>query len=548
MMGGTEGGESMNRVIAASSIVVVVALTALVPGSGLASSSATRLPAGLVAAIHARLGAGAIRSASAAGGTVGDPYLGLAVSLSADGTTALVGAPGVAGEKGAAYIFHTSDAGSWTSASTPVATLTHGHRAETSLFGLTASLSADGTTAFVGAPLAGGGLFGAGAIYEFHASAEDAWASSSAPTATLTIKHSALVGISIALTPDGKTLVVGVPFYDSLAGGAYVFHVASEGAWATTSTPTALLTNSLESRDDLGVGFAVAISGDGTTALISDDGNPGGGGAYVYNVSADDAWTSSSTPTAILTDASSGQDDGLGASVALSADGTVALLGAPGAASKQGAADVFHSSGEAAWATTTTPTATLSNGGGSGGDEFGVNLAVSTDGTTALVFAPGAGKSRGAAYVFRASGEGAWADTALPNATLTNSAGHPKDKLGIGALSNDGATVLAGAPGVDLRTGAAEVFHVADESSWATSGAPNAILTDKALAACVVPKLKGLRISYAKYELSAGRCSVGKVIMVHSKSKKGHGRVLSQSKKAGKRLAIGAKVVLRVGK
>ena len=45
----------------------------------------------------------------------GDPQMGTSVAVSADGTTALVAAPGVAKETGAVYVFHAAGAGSWTS-------------------------------------------------------------------------------------------------------------------------------------------------------------------------------------------------------------------------------------------------------------------------------------------------------------------------------------------------------------------------------------------------------------------------------------------------
>ena len=530
-----------------ASAIAVVVTAAFLPGSGFGSSAAAvrggqaHIPAALAKAIHARLGAGTIRS-SAASNTI-DPDFGIAVALSADGTTALAGAPGVAGDNGAAYIFHSSDAGSWSSSGTPTATLTkHG----AFLFGLSVALSPDGTTAFVGAPLNGKSLFGAGAIYVFHVSAEDAWASSSNPMAKLTAaSNGVFLGIALAVSADGTTIVAGAPFLNTIAGGAYIFHASSESAWASTSTPTATLTDAAESSDDGFAGAVVAMSADGTTVLISDAGNPDGGGAFLFHASAENAWASSVTPTAILTDTGSGPDDFLGDALALSADGTLALLGAPGAFSNTGAADVFHSSGAAAWTTTSTPTATLTKSGVSPGDEFGFNLAVSNDGTNALVFAPGYSSRRGAGYIFHASGEGAWASTSTPTATLTNSGGHPKDILNVGVFSADGATVLAGAPGVKLETGAADVFHVADESSWASSSTPNATLAVDKLAACVVPKLKGKKLRAAKEALAVGRCTLGKVRKVRAKT---HGRVLSQSKKPGARLAIAAKVNIRVGK
>src|SRR5579885_995102 len=82
--------------------------------------------------------------------------VGWADSVSADGTTELVGAPGVAGGKGAVYVYHVSDAGSWTSSSTPVATLTSKAGKIGDALGYSVALSPDGTTAFVGAPGRGG--------------------------------------------------------------------------------------------------------------------------------------------------------------------------------------------------------------------------------------------------------------------------------------------------------------------------------------------------------------------------------------------------------
>ena len=281
------------RLVMASVIAVVTA--AFLPGSGFGSSAAAAraahaIPAGLAAAIHARFGAaGAIGSSSAPHGQRGPAHFGFSVALSADGTTALVGAPHVHGGGGAAYVFHVSDGGSWSSSDTPTAALTHTDPSESHQFGFDVALSADGTTAFVGAP----GPFDQpdGAIYVFHVAAEDAWASSSAPTATLTGATVPLLGYVLAVSPDGTTIVAGDPDTNGSAGGAVVFHVSGEGAWATTSTPTASLSNAGESGNDQAVGISVAISGDGTTALVSDALSPTGGGAYVYHVAAENAGT-----------------------------------------------------------------------------------------------------------------------------------------------------------------------------------------------------------------------------------------------------------------
>ena len=447
------------RFVMASAIAVLLAAAFLSGSAGRSSAAAVRgaqkIPAGLADAIHARFGAGAIRTGWAAQVAEG-PGLGFSVSLSSDGTTALVGAPDAGSlstvfgvcchwRNGAAFVFHVSSAGSWSSTSTPVATLGPGHAA-TYGAGWEVALSEDGTTAFVGAPSDGG----RGVIYVFHVAAEDAWAFSSKSKATLT-SNSIYLG-QMAVSSDGTTLVVNAP--DTEGGMALVFHVASEGAWATTSSPTATLTNEAG-------GSGVAISGDGTTVLLSDYGQyEEGGGASVYHVSAG-CLSDDSTPNAVLSDDGiTGQYSWFGASLALSDDGTVAL-----ASTSFRTVDVFHASSAAAWATTYTPTAILSNAGGSDADYFGeAGVSVSSDGTTALVDAPGLAK-RGGAFIFHVASEGAWATTTAPTATLT--AAHVTGTLEeIGALSADGATVVLGVPDVNWETGEADLFHAASASSW----------------------------------------------------------------------------------
>jgi hypothetical protein len=537
------------RLVTTSAIAVVLGATCLT-GAGVGSSAAAArdargIPAGLAAAIRDRFGPEAMRSAWAARAMEG-PLLGVSVALSADGTTALVGAPNVGPlskgfgvcchwRDGAAFVFHVSSAGSWSSTDTPIATLRPDNHDGFGA-GSEIALSADGTTASVGAPSDGG----RGVVYVFHVSAEDAWASSATPTANLTAGNSIAEFDELAVSSDGTTLVANAPGADEYGGTAFVFHVSSEGAWATSSTPTATLT------DEAG-GDGVAISGDGMTVLLSDYANysDGGGGAAVYHVSAEDAWADSSTPNAILSDASiTGEYSGVGASLALSGDGTVAL-----ASTSAGTVDVFHVSGAADWVSTAAPTANLTNAGGSTDDYFGAGVAVSTDGTTALVTAPGLHAQRGGAYIFHVSGEGAWASSSAPTATLTDSGSKPHDALAVGALSADGATVLLGAPGFNWETGEAGVFHAADASSRVTTSTPAATLTDSALPKpiCVVPRLVGKFLFQAEDKLRNDTdCLLGKVTKVHSKAKRG--RILWQSPGPKKHRPPGTKVKVKVAR
>jgi PASTA domain len=552
------------RFVIASGIAVVV-MAALLPGSGLGSRAVSLrgvrpgMPSGLAAAI---------RHASTYDPGFGDPQLGTSVVLSADGTTALVGAPGVDKRVGAVYVFHVSSAGAWTSSATPTATLKPGGTSPIGL-GAGVALSADGTTAFVGAPYYGakvGQLIPPGAVLVFHVASEDAWSSTSTPTATLTTASDGSLGFSLAVSNDGTTLLAGGPFLDGWGGGAEVFHASDEAAWVSSTSSTATLT---DSGQDTFIGTAVALSSDGTTALLSDTtANNGAGGAIVFHVASADAWASSSAPAAYLSnEGRPSSHAALGWAVALSGDGTTAFLGAPGNVDGSptpgykktaGAVDVFHVSGADLWAPSTTPTATLTKRGGAGNDALGALVAASADGATAVITAPGVNKGKGAAYVFRASAESAWSSSGAPAATLAHSAGTPTDFFGGSEISGNlgisvsGATLLVGAPGTNWNTGAAYVFHESDASSWLSSSKPTATLTNSALPkpVCVVPDLIGLNLSDAEYSafgLAAHKCRLGKVTRVHAKPKK-RGLVVSQSPRAGRHLRAGAKVSVRIGK
>ena len=65
---------------------------------------------------------------------------------------------------------------------------------------------------------------------------------------------------------------------------------------------------------------------------------------------------------------------------------------------------------------------------------------------------------------------------------------------------------------------------------------------------CVVPNLRGTSVAAAKRKLQAGGCKVGSLVRVKVTAHSKVGRVISQTPKAGKVLAPGAKVNLKVGR
>jgi hypothetical protein len=97
--------------------------------------------------------------------------------------------------------------------------------------------------------------------------------------------------------------------------------------------------------------------------------------------------------------------------MALSADGSSALIGARGNNNGTGAGYAFTSSGSN-WVQQAEFTAS----DGEGGDFFGSGVALSANGNTALIGAPGHNNSAGAAYIFSVPGS-TFTGTSTPTTT-----------------------------------------------------------------------------------------------------------------------------------
>lgn len=198
-------------------------------------------------------------------------------------------------------------------------------------------------------------------------------------------------------------------------------------------------------------GYAVALSGDGRTALV---GARGADTAYVFSFQ-NNQWKELQQ----LADPQNTASDAFGQAVALSSDGSTALVGAPGTASG-GAAYVFVGS-NGNWSGTPS---TLTDPGATAGDEFGSAVALSSDGSTALVGVPGSsvnstGKTvytstgAGQAYVYSSSNWNAPAHTLSDPDALNATASGAANGFNFGsavALSVNGSTALVGAPNVSV--------------------------------------------------------------------------------------------------
>ena len=141
-----------------------------------------------------------------------------------------------------------------------------------------------------------------------------------------------------------------------------------------------------------------------------------------------------------------------GYSVAVSADGTTAIVGGYGDNSYAGAAWVYTLSG-GAWSQQGSK---LVGTGAVGAGRQGRAVAISADGATAIVVAPYDNFNTGAAWVYTRSG-GAWSQQ---GSKLVGMGAVGAANQGAVAISADGNTAIVGGAYDNSKAGAAWVFSV----------------------------------------------------------------------------------------
>jgi uncharacterized protein (TIGR03382 family) len=312
-------------------------------------------------------------------------FFGAHVSLSADGNTALIGAfeeDGSQEECGAAYVFRRTGT-TWAQQARLQTASPHAF----DFFGHGVAISGDGTTAVVGAYLGDVGFntdrgFADVFIWNGTAWGRQVQLTEASQTGTW-------FGHSVGIASDGNTVIVGAPHKDAESGAATVF-VRSGSTW---SRQTEILDGLFLDH----FGHSVAISADGTTAIVGSPQENNGtnidhGAAFVYGRSGT-TWTRQQK--LVASDASEYAQ--FGVSVALTADGRGAIVGARDAdvSFNEGAAYVF-----ARPATSWAQTRRLIAGNGQYDDGFGLASAVSGDGNTIVIGAYGSLDNDGAMYVY----------------------------------------------------------------------------------------------------------------------------------------------------
>ncbi|MCF7929763.1 MAG: FG-GAP repeat protein, partial [Spirochaetales bacterium] len=274
-------------------------------------------------------------------------------------------------------------------------------------------------------------------------------------------------GYSVAVSEcssSGDCALVGAYKADSDAGtGTGAAYIYEEDIGSDTWSETKLSPSDGDAGDQFG--YSVDISGDYAVigARYNDvaaDDQPEGA-TYVFKRNGLDNWGQ----VAKLTASDGADSDCFGECVAIS--GPVVVVGAP-YHNSTGAAYVFDGSG--GWSASMTEDAKLTASDGSGGDDFGISVAVY--GSLVAVGAVNHNSSTGAAYVFEEPA-GGWSSM-TEDAKLTATGGEANDNLGCSAAVYQN-TVLVGAYGDD-GSGSAYIFEE-PQSGWSSTVNETAKLT-----------------------------------------------------------------------
>ena len=380
----------------------------------------------------------------ASDGIINDQF-GYSVSISSDGNTAIVGLPygnnGKGTKTGSVYIY-TRTNGTWTEQAKILAN----NGCANDWFGWSVAISSDGNTAIVGVPYGNnekGTNVGSAYIYTRN---NGTWSEQAKLLASdgATNDH---FGWSVSISSDGNTAIVGASSDDNErgtgAGSAYIFTRSGD----TWSEQDKLLASDGAVYDLFGI--SVSIGSDGNTAIVgahADDGRRGS--AYIFTRSGD-TWTEQ---TKLL--ASDGVDnDYFGLSVSISSDGNTVIVGAyrDGERGVDVGGAYIYTRTNGAW----SEQATLLASDGAALDWFGRSVSMSSDGNTVIVGAHFGG-IKGGAYVYTRNGDN-WNE----HSKLLASDGDDHDWFGVSvAISGDGNTIIVGANGDDSEKGSAYIFDL----------------------------------------------------------------------------------------
>jgi len=368
-------------------------------------------------------------------GTTGTAWQGISVSLSADGNTAIVGGATDNNNTGAAWIYARSGGGWKQQGSKLVGAGAIGN----SMQGTSVSLSADGNTAIIGADCDN---YGIGAVWIYTCSS-GVWKQQGSKLVGTGSSGKACQGMSVSLSADGNTAMVGGSNDNNFAGAGWVY-TRTDGVWKQKGSKFV----GTGATGAAWQGGSVSLSADGNTAMVGGIAdNSFAGAVWVYTRSGG-IWTQQGSKL-FGTGATGTAWQGI--SVSLSADGNTAIVGGATDSIDKGAAWIYTRSGSV-WSQQGSK---LVGTGATVNSMQGSSVSLSADGNTAMVGADWNNQGVGATWVFTRS-HGVWTqkETKLIGTGSTDFAQQGQSV----SLSADGNTAIVGGYGDNDFVGAASIF------------------------------------------------------------------------------------------
>ena len=295
---------------------------------------------------------------------------------------------------------------------------------------------------------------------------------------------------SLAASNGGATVAAGAPLGPAFGSVVLLDRAGPDGSGAYTwGFAQRVFANDASAGDRFG--SALALAPGGAVLLVGSPGAAGPGPAplpsrgacYVFERFGASWAQQQRLDSGPFVGAAGGAGDEFGRAVALSADGAVAVVGSLNGSSAAGAAFVFERGAGPGLSFTLSQALIPSIDDRAAGDEFGAScLAISANGNVIAVGSRNARFSSneiagGAVYIFaRPSAGQPWAQQGQrldsPNVSFLS----PIRFGSSVALSNDGNSLLVGAPGSPTYDGAVYVYNRSDATS-VFSSSPTAQLS-----------------------------------------------------------------------
>lgn len=383
---------------------------------------------------------------------------GRAISISEDGSVLAVGAYrdgesydtyGTLDQRGSVRIYTKDNANTWVETAEITSDDVGGN------FGYSLSLSADGNTLAIGAPLAGDGQVVDTGTYQYLSTNETGlvriYSKNNAGTwiqvgdDIVGETQTEFFGWSISISDDGNTFVAGAYGYDSETGVARVYNKDATDNWIKSTDL---------SGSDIGdkTGYAVSLSSDGTTVAVGafqHDSYKGTTRTYNYNIS---AWTQ------IGTDIDGEEDyDFSGFAISLNGDGTSLLIGAY-SHNSNGTARLYNYS-ENNWTKEIQIDAEENTF-----ERFGYAVSITADAKTFAVGASQSGEYVGTSRVY-SKVDDTWSQQ---GDDMVGTADFEYSSSAI-SLADNGSTLAVGAYAGNLNDGVVRLYEYTDDASLSTN-------------------------------------------------------------------------------